>query len=311
MSRPTPDELAEAIEEFLSGEILPTLDDHRLRFRMLVALNALGIVRRELAALPAGGRRRARELAARIRAGDVPPGTLARVKADVAARLQIDSPRYLDRYDRNSLRLSGPMNHVGEVPDHTLWRRAAAGDGDAFGLLFERHASRIYNYCFRRTGDWARAEDLTSATFLVAWKTCQPRPVAGGERAAVAVRHRDERPPEPTPLAEARPRGVRAAAPSPHSRSRTSPTTRRNVSTTAARLQALLAVFAQLPRREQDVIALCDWSDLSYDDAAAALGIPIGTVRSRLARGRGTLAGTRRSPTDPNGTSRSSRYPSR
>ena len=47
--RPTPDELAEAIEEFLANEILPTLDDHRLRFRMLVALNALGIVRRELA----------------------------------------------------------------------------------------------------------------------------------------------------------------------------------------------------------------------------------------------------------------------
>ncbi len=46
--RPTADELAEAIEEFLADEILPTLDDPRLRFRMLVALNALGIVRREL-----------------------------------------------------------------------------------------------------------------------------------------------------------------------------------------------------------------------------------------------------------------------
>ena len=54
-------------------------------------------------------------------------------------------------------------------------------------------------------------------------------------------------------------------------------------------MRVLLALFAQLPRREQDVIALCDWSDLSYDDAAAALGIPIGTVRSRLARGRGRL----------------------
>jgi RNA polymerase sigma-70 factor (ECF subfamily) len=45
------------------------------------------------------------------------------------------------------------MDDVGEVPDHTLWRRTAAGDGDAFGSLFERHAPRIYNYCFRRTGD--------------------------------------------------------------------------------------------------------------------------------------------------------------
>ena len=96
--RPTPDELAEAIEEFLANEILPTLDDHRLRFRTLVALNALGIVRRELAKLPPYDDAAQRELAARIRDGDVPPGTVARVKADVAARLQIDSPRYLERY---------------------------------------------------------------------------------------------------------------------------------------------------------------------------------------------------------------------
>jgi hypothetical protein len=96
--RPTSDELAEAIEEFLANEILPTLDDHRQRFRTLVALNALGIVRRELTRLPPEDDSDQRELAARIRAGDVPPGTLARVKADVAERLQIDSPRYLDRY---------------------------------------------------------------------------------------------------------------------------------------------------------------------------------------------------------------------
>ena len=94
--RPTPQELAEAIEEFLSGEILPTLDDPRLRFRTLVALNALGIVQRELAGLPPEDDTEQRELAARIRAGDVPAGTLARVKADVEARLRIDSPGYLE-----------------------------------------------------------------------------------------------------------------------------------------------------------------------------------------------------------------------
>jgi hypothetical protein len=95
--RPTPQELAEAIEEFLSGEILPTLDDQRLRFRTLVALNALGIVRRELANLPPEDDSEQRELAARIRAGDVPAGTLARVRASVEARLRIASPRYLER----------------------------------------------------------------------------------------------------------------------------------------------------------------------------------------------------------------------
>ena len=95
--RPTPDELAESVAEFLSGEILPTLDDHRLRFRTLVALNALGILQRRLAELPAEDDAAQRELAARIRAGDVPAGTLARVKADVEARLRLVSPGYLER----------------------------------------------------------------------------------------------------------------------------------------------------------------------------------------------------------------------
>jgi Domain of unknown function (DUF6285) len=96
--RPTPDELTEAIEEFLAGEVLPTLTDHRARFRMLVALNALGIVRRELAKLPPEEDGGQRELAALIRAGNVPAGTLARVKADVEERLRVASPRYLERY---------------------------------------------------------------------------------------------------------------------------------------------------------------------------------------------------------------------
>ena len=97
--RPTGAELAEAIQEFLAAEILPTLTDQRLRFRTLVAMNALGIVYRELLGLAAEDDADQRELAARIRAGDVPPGTLARVKSDVATRLQIASPGYLERYD--------------------------------------------------------------------------------------------------------------------------------------------------------------------------------------------------------------------
>ena len=68
--RPTTEELAKAIEEFLAGEILPTLSDPRLRFRTLVALNALGIVERELAKLPGEDDAEQRELAARIRADD-------------------------------------------------------------------------------------------------------------------------------------------------------------------------------------------------------------------------------------------------
>jgi hypothetical protein len=98
--RPTAQELAEAIQEFLAGEILPTLTDHRMRFRMLVAMNALGIVYRELAKLPPIDDTAERELAARIRAGDVPAGTLERVKAELETKLLVDSPGYLERYRR-------------------------------------------------------------------------------------------------------------------------------------------------------------------------------------------------------------------
>jgi signal transduction protein with GAF and PtsI domain len=97
--RPTAQELAEAILEFLGGEILPTLTDHRLRFRMLVAMNALSIVYRELEALPAEDDAAQRELARSIRAGNVPPDAVPRIKHDVEARLRIASPRYLEGYE--------------------------------------------------------------------------------------------------------------------------------------------------------------------------------------------------------------------
>ncbi|HJX49681.1 MAG TPA: hypothetical protein VJ375_17725 [Gaiellaceae bacterium] len=96
--RPTAQELTEAILEFLGGEILPTLTDPRLRFRMLVAMNALGIVYRELAELPVEDDSELRELARRIRADDVPPDALRRVQASVEARLRIASPQFLERY---------------------------------------------------------------------------------------------------------------------------------------------------------------------------------------------------------------------
>jgi len=50
-----------------------------------------------------------------------------------------------------------------------------------------------------------------------------------------------------------------------------------------------LQLLQSLPRREQDVFVLCAWMELSYEDAAAALGVPVGTVRSRLSRARARL----------------------
>jgi Domain of unknown function (DUF6285) len=98
--RPAAPELIEAVFEFLSGELLPTLDDHRLKFRTLVAMNALGIARRELEAGEEGmGEDELRELARRIRAGDVDEGLHARLKEHVAEKLRVSNPAYLEKYE--------------------------------------------------------------------------------------------------------------------------------------------------------------------------------------------------------------------
>ena len=97
--RPTPQELAEAVREFLQEEILPTLDDHRLKFRTLVAINGLGIAERELRATTEE-REQDWELARRIRAGDLPEGAVATLKEQVARKLGVSNPRALAKYEQ-------------------------------------------------------------------------------------------------------------------------------------------------------------------------------------------------------------------
>ena len=94
--RPNASELATAVREFLEAEILPVVTDHRLRFRTLVAMNALSIVEREA---PAPTQAQADwATARRIRAGDIRDGDLRQLREEVEARLAIASPGYLARY---------------------------------------------------------------------------------------------------------------------------------------------------------------------------------------------------------------------
>jgi RNA polymerase sigma factor (sigma-70 family) len=171
------------------------------------------------------------------------------------------------------------------LTDRELWRRAGAGESEAFGELYDRHANAIYNYCFRRCADWALAEDLTATVFLEAWRK-RRRVVFDREDAvlpwlyAVAgnvVRNETRRHRRFVRfvggLAGARVAGRDAA----------------DQAAEEAEMQRVLAAVRELPRREQDVLALCVFADLSYERAAIALGIPIGTVRSRLARARSRL----------------------
>ena len=99
--RPNALELIEAVTEFLSSEVLPAAADHRLKFRTLVALNALGIAYRELESSDdlVIGQEELGELARRTRAGDVDEDLHARLKEHVAAKLRISNPAYLERHD--------------------------------------------------------------------------------------------------------------------------------------------------------------------------------------------------------------------
>ena len=97
--RPSAEELLEAVFEFLASEVLPNAPDHRQKFRTLVAMNALGIARRELESTePGAGEEELRALAAQIRAGDVPDDALATLKEHVAAKLRISNPEALKKY---------------------------------------------------------------------------------------------------------------------------------------------------------------------------------------------------------------------
>jgi hypothetical protein len=61
------------------------------------------------------------------------------------------------------------MRLIGET-DEDLWLKCMAGNADAFGVLFDRHADAVFRYCLSRCGSWHDAEELVSITFLEAWR---------------------------------------------------------------------------------------------------------------------------------------------
>ncbi len=99
--QPNARELASAVREFLETEILPALDDPRMRFRTLVAMNALSIVERESPESSLVDPIDV-ELAHRIRSGDGREGDLETLTLRVRERLLVASPGYLNRYDDGS-----------------------------------------------------------------------------------------------------------------------------------------------------------------------------------------------------------------
>jgi len=169
-----------------------------------------------------------------------------------------------------------------------LRKRIRAGDHDAFGELFDAYARSVYNHAFRLTGDWAQAEDIVSLTFLDAWRLRGKVDEEGGSLRPWLLG-----------IATNVTRNTRRAArrhAAAVSRLPRDETERDFADEVAARLDdaAELALvrtaLATLRRAEREVLALCVWSGLDYRAAAEALGVPVGTVRSRLSRARAKLA---------------------
>lgn len=173
--------------------------------------------------------------------------------------------------------------------DADLWQLAATGDHQAFGDLFERHAEAVWNHAYRLTASWSQAEDLTSSTFLLAWRKCGEirlvrdsalpwlYTVAGNlarteYRSAVRFGRVLRRIPD-TSVAEDHADEVAGRVDGDR------------------RMARILAAVRALPKAERQAIELCLLGEVSTADAAEALGIAEPSVRSRLSRARSRLRG--------------------
>lgn len=169
--------------------------------------------------------------------------------------------------------------------DGSLWKRAAEGDAESFGQLYDRHARSIYGFLYRRTGSWSDAEDLTSTVFLHAWR-----------RRADVVLDRDS----------ALPWLLRTADYTVRNEWRAKLRYRRALAAAHVlvqdvrdhaddvvgrldddhRIQQARAALQRLPKHEREIVELCIWAGLDQQAAAVALDVPLGTVKSRLSRAR-------------------------
>lgn len=174
-----------------------------------------------------------------------------------------------------------------EPPDTDLWKRAATGDTGAFTALFERHMQAVWNHAYRLTASWSSAEDLTSATFLTAWR----------KRAEVTLVRESALPWLFTVagnLARTEHRGTarhlrllrRVQDPATVSDHADAVADRLDGE---ARMQEIVAAVRALPKAQRRVVELCLLAELPVADAAATLDVAEGTVRAHLSKARARL----------------------
>lgn len=159
-------------------------------------------------------------------------------------------------------------------------------DPRVFAAVYDRHAAILFRFLVRRVGR-ENADELLGDTFRIAFErrdtfdVMRPdaRPWLYGIATNLVAKYR---------RSEAR--RLRATARLAEDRGPESLADRVGASVDARRsLPMLVDAIADLPDGERDALLLYAWEDLSYDEIALALGIPIGTVRSRLNRARSRL----------------------
>jgi RNA polymerase sigma-70 factor (ECF subfamily) len=173
--------------------------------------------------------------------------------------------------------------------DEALMPRIAAGDPAAFSELFRRRQGDVYRFALHMTGCPQTAEDVTQDVFLSVMRDAGrfelQRGSVAGWLCGIArnhVRRRFEQARDHRPLDEGTGDGdlqLPAVIEDPL-----------GDLTRAERVAALKRSILSLPLRYREAVVLCDLQEMSYSDAAMALGCAVGTVRSRLHRGRALLA---------------------
>jgi RNA polymerase sigma-70 factor (ECF subfamily) len=160
---------------------------------------------------------------------------------------------------------------------------ASQTDPQGFAALYDRHAAQLYRYAYQRVGEQT-AEDVVADTFLAAFQQresydasrADARPWLFGILTRKLARHYRTEKARYRALARSTPETVQDG-----------PAERVAAQVTAQTIRAPLAqALRRLSEGDRDVLLLIAWCDFSYDEVAAALDIPLGTVRSRLNRAR-------------------------
>jgi RNA polymerase sigma-70 factor (ECF subfamily) len=176
---------------------------------------------------------------------------------------------------------------MGRAPsDEELIRRFVGGDKAAFGALVSRHEQRVYNVALRMLGRPEDARDAAQDAFLSAMRSL---PNFRGDAAFSTWLHRVTINACYDILRKGKRVQLAAAADEEQGRAE-GPPAPDHADTSAAAIDVQRALV-RVPEEFRAVLVLHDVQDLSYDQIGEALGIPVGTVKSRLHRARVSLAG--------------------